>query len=71
MAAVTYTKGPWHAEADIQPEEHGKYRGVVLITHDDKAAQKDAQYTVNTVSNTPREALDEAMALAHRLLSER
>lgn len=71
MAAVTYTKGHWHAEADIQPEENGKYRGVVLITNDDESNNEETQYTVDTVSNTPREALDEAMALAHRLLAER
>lgn len=71
MAAVTYTKGHWHAEADIQPTGSGKYQGVVLITREGGAENDDAQYIVDTVSNTPSEALDEAKALAHRILNER
>jgi hypothetical protein len=30
-----------------------------------------SEYTVDAVSNTPAEALEEAKALAHRLLGER
>jgi hypothetical protein len=71
MAAVTYTKGDWHAEADIQTAQNGKYQGVVLITREGGSDNDEKQYTVEAISNTPREALDEAMALAHRLLSER
>jgi hypothetical protein len=71
MAAVTYTKGDWHAEADIQTAANGKYQGVVLIAREGATDNDEKQYTVDAISNTPREALDEAMALAHRLLSER
>ncbi len=71
MAAVTYTKGHWHAEADIQPAANGRYQGVVLITREGAAENDEAPYIVDNLSNTPREALDEAMALAHRILNER
>lgn len=69
MAAVTYTKQDWKAEADIQRLPDGKYQGVVLIT---QAGDNDAQpQTVHSVSDTPEEALEEAKALAHRLLADR
>jgi hypothetical protein len=71
MAAVTYTKGDWHVEADIQPVSRGKYQGIVLIKRDHGAEDDASEFTVEAVSNTPAEALEEAKALAHRILSER
>ena len=70
MAAVTYTKGGWQAEADIQPAQNGKYRGVVLIRRDDGSEDGDP-FSVEALSNTPAEALEEAKALAHRILNDR
>lgn len=70
MAAVKYTKGDWYAEADIQQIDNGKYQGIVLITHESGAENQQSEHTVAAVSNTPREALDEAKALAHRILSD-
>lgn len=70
MAAVTYTKQAWKAEADIQRLPDGKYQGVVLVTRQE-GGQDDAQpRPVDTVSDTPEEALEEAKALAHRLLAD-
>lgn len=71
MAAVTYTKGDWHVEADIQPVPNGKFQGIVLLKHDSRNDSDGSEYTVEALSNTPAEALEEAKALAHRLLSER
>jgi hypothetical protein len=70
MAAVTYTKEKWKAEADIQRLANGKFQGVVLITRMGDPATDELPRTVNTVSDTPEEALEEAKALAHRLLAE-
>jgi hypothetical protein len=70
MAAVTYTKEGWKAEADIQRLPSGKFQGVVLITRMGNAAADESPRTVSTASDTPEEALDEAKALAHRLLGE-
>jgi hypothetical protein len=68
MAAVTYTKENWKAEADIQRLPDGKFQGVVLITRMGAPADDERPRTVNTVSETPEEALEEAKALAHRIL---
>jgi hypothetical protein len=70
MAAVTYTKLGWKAEADIQRLPDGKYQGVVLLTKPSQTDDAQPQ-TVDVLSDTPEEALDEAKALAHRLLAER
>jgi hypothetical protein len=70
MAAVKYKKAEWTAEADIQRLDGGKYQGVVLITHESGAEGKQAQHTVASLSDTPQEALDEAKALAHRILGD-
>jgi hypothetical protein len=69
MAAVTYTKLDWKAEADIQRLADGKYQGVVLLTRTGDADSDNAPRTVETLSDTPEEALEEAKALAHRLLA--
>lgn len=69
MAAVTYTKLDWKAEADIQRLPDGKYQGVVLMTRAGGADADNAPRTVEVVSDTPEEALEEAKALAHRLLA--
>jgi hypothetical protein len=71
MAAVTYIKESWKAEADIQRLPGGKYQGVVLITKMGEQATDAAPQSVNTVSDTPEEALEEAKALAHRILADR
>ena len=75
MAAVTYTKQDWKAEADIQRLPDGKYQGVVLLIRIGGAAigaeADPPPQTVDAVSDTPEEALEEAKALAHRLLAER
>lgn len=70
MAAVTYTKENWKAEADIQRLPNGKFQGVVLITRMGSAAADDIPRPVNSQSDTPEEALEEAKALAHRLLAD-
>jgi hypothetical protein len=70
MAAVTYTKENWKAEADIQRLPNGKFQGVVLITRMGSAAADNTPRAVNSQSDTPEEALEEAKALAHRLLAD-
>lgn len=68
MAAVRYTKAQWVAQADIQELADGKYQGVVLITQENGVAH-EAQHTVAAAADSPEEALEEAKALAHRLLA--
>jgi len=69
MAAVKYTKGDRTAEADILELAGGKFRGVVLVTKNERASSTQTQHTVAAVSDSPQEALEEAKALAHRLLA--
>jgi len=70
MAAVKYTKGDRVAEADIQQLPGGIFQGVVLMTYLRGEEDKQSLHTVASVSDTPQEALDEAKALAHRILAE-
>ena len=70
MAAVTYTKLDWKAEADIQRLQDGTFQGVVLLTRMGSRADDSAPQMVNGVSETPEEALEEAKALAHRMLAD-
>jgi prephenate dehydrogenase len=69
MAAIRYTKADWVAQADIQELAGGKYRGVVLISRENSGDPQDAEHTVEAASDSPEEALEEAKALAHRLLA--
>ena len=70
MAAVTYTKEDWKVEADIQRLPDGKYQGVVLVTRRNQPPNDDPPRTVDSVSDAPGEALEEAKALAHRIMAE-
>jgi hypothetical protein len=69
MAAVRYTKAQWVAQADIQELDNGKFQGVVLLSRESGAAANEAQHTVDNATDSPGEALEEAKALAHRLLA--
>lgn len=70
MAAVTYIKAHWVAQADIQRLADGRFRGVVLLLRNHDAGEDGVEHTVGAASDSPEEALDEAKALAHRLLAE-
>lgn len=70
MAAIKYTKADWVAQADIQEEAGGKFRGVVMISHQHGASSEDRQHTVDAPSDSPEQALEQAIALAHRILAE-
>ncbi|HEY0844627.1 MAG TPA: hypothetical protein VGE12_04640 [Noviherbaspirillum sp.] len=70
MAAIKYTKADWVAQADIQEDVDGKYRGVVMISHEHGDRSEDVQHTVDAPSDSPEQALEQAIALAHRLLAE-
>lgn len=70
MAAIKYTKADWVAQADIQEEAGGKYRGVVMISHQNGAASEDRQHVANATSDSPEQALEQAIALAHRILAD-
>ena len=70
MEDVTYTKGLYTATATVRTLDDGKYQGVVSLSRDDGAETDDTVYEVDSTSATPEEALEEAKALAHRILGE-
>jgi hypothetical protein len=70
MEEVSYTKGLYTAVATTRPMNGGLYQGVVSLARDDGEELENAVYEVEGTSGTPEEALEEAKALAHRILGE-
>jgi hypothetical protein len=71
MEDVTYTKGIYTATAEVRQVDDGLYQGVVSLARDDGGdEQENTVYEVEATSATPEEALEEAKALAHRILGE-
>jgi hypothetical protein len=70
MEDVTYTKGIYTATAATRPVDGGQYQGLVSLSRDDGEELENSVYEVDGASGTPEEALEEAKALAHRILGE-
>jgi hypothetical protein len=70
MAAIKYTKADWVAQVDIQELEDGRFRGIVLMSHEKNGRADEAEHTVEAPSDSPEQALEQAKALAHRLLAD-
>jgi hypothetical protein len=73
MDDITYTKGIYTATASIKQVGQDSWQGAVTLMRDDGEAgadQETTQYNVDATSSTPEEALEEAKALAHRILGE-
>ncbi|GAC1409780.1 MAG: hypothetical protein NVSMB6_09890 [Burkholderiaceae bacterium] len=67
LQPISYVKGSHHANASIVTTSAGKFQGTVSLSHGDAADGE--HHVVPVVSDTPQEAMEEAKALAHRLLS--
>lgn len=70
MAAVQYRKADWIAQADIQELADGRFQGVVMMSHELGADSEDVKHEVDAPSDSPEQALEQAVALAHRLLAD-
>lgn len=70
MAAVIYTKENWRAEVDIRQLPNGQFQGLVLIMDVGSGQDDPSPHAVNSITDTAAEALEEAKALAHRLLAD-
>ncbi|MEM5458665.1 MULTISPECIES: hypothetical protein [Paraburkholderia] len=73
MDDITYTKGIYTATASTREIEKDTWQGVVTLSRDEGDATEDQEttlYEVEATSSTPEEALEEAKALAHRILGE-
>lgn len=69
MALISYTKGNFKAEIDVLKLAHDQFRGTVLLKSQVEDAHSEIRHNVDVVSSSSNEALDEAKALAHRLLA--
>ncbi|MFL9902871.1 hypothetical protein PQR71_32820 [Paraburkholderia fungorum] len=71
MDDITYTKGIYTATASTREVKNDTWQGVVTLSRDEgDADQENTVYEVDATSSTPEEALEEAKALAHRILGE-
>ncbi|HEY4295420.1 MAG TPA: hypothetical protein VGM85_03010 [Paraburkholderia sp.] len=73
MDDITYTKGIYTATASIRDVGQDTWQGLVTLARDEgdeNADQETTLYEVEATSSTPEEALEEAKALAHRILGE-
>lgn len=69
MALFIYTKGNFKAEVDVLILGNDRFQGTVLLKNQTKTGHTEVRHNVGTVSSSSNEALDEAKALAHRLLA--
>jgi 2',3'-cyclic-nucleotide 2'-phosphodiesterase (5'-nucleotidase family) len=70
MDESSYTKGIYTARVAVKPGDDGNFVGVVTLERDDGAELEDTVYEVPIATPTEVEALEEAKALAHRILGE-
>jgi hypothetical protein len=70
MDDVTYTKGIYTATVTVRKLDDGRFQGVVSLARDDATALETTSYEVDIPNATVSEALEEAKALAHRILGE-
>ncbi|KAA1015098.1 hypothetical protein FVF58_04010 [Paraburkholderia panacisoli] len=73
MDDITYTKGIYTATASVREVGSDTWQGVVTLARDEGDPNDDQEttlYEVEATSSTPEEALEEAKALAHRILGE-
>jgi hypothetical protein len=73
MEDTIYTKGIYTATIRAHAVDGGQFRGAVTLVRDDGEDGEDSepkQYDVAATSLSEEEALEEARALAHRILGE-
>jgi hypothetical protein len=67
---TTYTKGIYTATIGIRPSGEGQFQGVVSLDRNDGEDTDATLYEVEATSASEEEAMEEARALAHRILGE-
>jgi hypothetical protein len=70
MDDTTYIKGIYTATIGIRAVDGGEFQGVVSLARDDGEETEATTYEVSATSASEEEALEEARALAHRILGE-
>jgi hypothetical protein len=67
---TTYTKGIYTATIGVRAIDGGRFQGLVSLARDDGEDADATLYQVEAASGNEEEALNEARALAHRILGE-
>jgi len=70
MDDTTYTKGLYTATIGVRAVDGGQFQGLVSLARDDGEETDATNYEVEPTSENEDEALEEARALAHRILGE-
>jgi hypothetical protein len=70
MEDTTYTKGIYIATIGVRAIDSGQFQGLVSLTRNDGETDDATVYEVEAASDNESEALEEARALAHRILGE-
>ncbi|MDR5778184.1 hypothetical protein QCE63_01925 [Caballeronia sp. LZ065] len=70
MEDTTYTKGIYTAKIGVRAIDDGQFQGLVSLTRDDGEDTEATLHEVEAASSNEEEALNEARALAHRILGE-
>ena len=70
MEDTTYTKGLYTATIGVRAIDGGKFQVLVSLARDDGEDTDATLYEVESTSENEEEALNEARALAHRILGE-
>ncbi|SAL56235.1 hypothetical protein AWB65_04863 [Caballeronia humi] len=70
MDDTIYTKGLYTATLGVRATDLGQYQGLVSLARDDGEETDATLYEVDASSENEAEALEEARALAHRILGE-
>ncbi|MGE5622897.1 MAG: hypothetical protein ACM3WS_07070 [Bacillota bacterium] len=71
MQTLSYTVGPWRAEAHVEELETGKLMAVISVTDDKGTAHADSRHTVVFEHQAGMDMGHETEALVRRLLRER
>jgi hypothetical protein len=70
MEDTTYTKGIYTATIGVRATDSGQFQGLVSLSRDDGESDEATIHEVESASENESEALEEARALAHRILGE-
>jgi len=70
MDDTTYTKGIYTATIGVRAIDGGQFQGLVSLARDNGEETDATLYEVEAASQNEDEALEEARALAHRILGE-
>ncbi|KNH08692.1 hypothetical protein BRCH_02567c [Candidatus Burkholderia brachyanthoides] len=68
MEDTTYTKDIYTETIGVRATDSGQFQGLVSLTRDDGESDDATLYEVESASENESEALEEARALAHRIL---